>query len=99
TGWGTRAGIGDASAATAAMDAEAQRNEKPPANNNNPYGRQEFPSEPYSPFRDQSPSPFSDVQTPNTATPAYSSRQQGGLGGVRRRAGDEEVEMQVGYAR
>ncbi|KAG6844833.1 hypothetical protein H0H87_003264 [Tephrocybe sp. NHM501043] len=99
TGWGTRAGIGDASAATAAMD---QQNEKQPTNNNsnNPYQQQQYsagddlrsPSEPYSQYRDQSPSPFSDAQTP-----VYSSRAQ--AGGMRRRGADEEVEMQVGYAR
>lgn len=91
TGWGTRAGIGDASAATAAMDAN---NEK--SINNNPYQQQ---ADSYhnlqnalSPFRDQAPpSPYHD--TPAT-TPIYASRATGN------RRGDEEgLEMQVGYAR
>ncbi|KAG6818688.1 hypothetical protein H0H93_002793, partial [Arthromyces matolae] len=115
TGWGTRAGIGDASAATAAMD---QQNEKQlqqdhgdvnnnNSNNNYPYrqgagGLSSQNEPPYSAYRDQSPSPFDETPP----TPIYSSRAQGqggaggaGGGGMRRRGADEEMEMQVGYAR
>lgn len=92
TGWGTRAGVGDAAAATAAAEAEAKEKEKVsnyPYNHSQP-GRSasmDLPptpgyQTPLSPFRDTPPSPF------------------GGNGG-RRRGDDELVEMQdgVGYAR
>lgn len=101
TGWGTRAGIGDASAATAAADADTNRNEKSAANN--PYNQpsyQQQPSQQLSPFRDQaSPSPYRDSPTPSTATPVYTSQTQQ-KGQMRRRGDfDDGVEMQVGYAR
>lgn len=92
TGWGTRAGIGDASAATAAMDAS---NEK--AANNNPYQQRAADpfsnsQSPLSPFRDQGPpTPYQD--NPAT-TPIYAARS-----GAPRRGDEEGHEMQVGYAR
>lgn len=71
TGWGTRAGIGDASAATAAM-AEQDSNRlqektaaaNSPYSNNNPYEQPQPQAYPYqqaqdSPFRDEM-SPFRD---------------------------------------
>jgi hypothetical protein len=90
TGWGTRAGIGDIGAATAAIDAG---NEKA---GNNPYsqhaGAFNNSQNPLSPFRDQAPlSPYRD--SPGS-TLAYSNR-----GIVNRRRDEEGVEMQVGYAR
>ncbi|KAG6868200.1 hypothetical protein C0993_006341 [Termitomyces sp. T159_Od127] len=87
TGWGTRAGIGDASAATAAME---QQNEKQANdnNNNNPYRRPASPNEPFAQYRDQTPSPFSE-------TPIYATRSQSGHGSTRKK---DEVEMQVGFA-
>jgi len=100
TGWGTRAGIGDASAATAAADADNQRMENEKVSNH-PY-RQAPPynapsgNEPLSPFRDQTPSPFRD--SPSSATPIHSARTTGGQAG-RRGEQEEAVEMQVGYAK
>lgn len=87
TGWGTRAGIGDASAATAAME---QQNEKQvnDNNNNDPYRRPLSPNESFAQYRDQTPSPFSE-------TPIYAARSQSGHGGTRKK---DEVEMQVGFA-
>ncbi|KXN85843.1 Hyaluronan synthase 3 [Leucoagaricus sp. SymC.cos] len=91
TGWGTRAGIGDASAATAAMD----NNEKA-AGVNNVYQQRADPytnsQNPLSPFRDQAPpSPYQD--NPSSA-PIYAARPEGN-----RRGEEEGMEMQVGYAR
>lgn len=90
TGWGTRAGIGDIAAATAAIDAG---NEKA---GNNPYsqpaGAFSNSQHPLSPFRDQVPlSPYRD--TPGS-TLSYSNR-----GNANRRTDEEGVELQVGYAR
>jgi hypothetical protein len=94
TGWGTRSGIGDASAATAAAEAEARNNEKL-----RHYQR------PLSPFRDTSPAPDSHFQT--SATPHYNSgtraEQQAGRGQMRRRGDYDDssdiVDMRTGYAR
>jgi hypothetical protein len=62
TGWGTRAGIGDAAAATAALDRQAEEK-----NNhiNNPYQRQSRHSSDTagSPFKDLPPSPYHDEPT------------------------------------
>jgi hypothetical protein len=102
TGWGTRAGIGDASAATAAADAE---NEKSAAANNHnlklnhPYQQQQYrlptplSSDSLSPFRDPPPSSYRDL-------PPIQTGRLGQQGSMRRRGDHEEVvEMQVGYAR
>jgi hypothetical protein len=113
TGWGTRAGIGDASAATAALDDQDQMDEKNNAANNPYTHRQQYSAgsnaNDASPFMDQpspyspQPSPYRDDPTmPNTAVPVYASRHTGRKASVsqrRRPAEDDGVEMQVGYAR
>lgn len=112
TGWGTRAGIGDASAATAAMAAQdkLQHNEKSVPNgshmhhSNNPY-RIQLPFSPNtdsaSPFRDDPPSPYRDKpSTPISAVPVYATRHTGRKASLsqRRRPVEDEVEMQFGHA-
>jgi len=87
TGWGTRAGIGDVSVATAAID----NNEKA-AGSGTLYQQRSEPFDnsqiPLSPFRDQvTPSPYQDDPS------VYMAR----VGGIRR--GEEGAEMQVGFAR
>ncbi|KJA15479.1 glycosyltransferase family 2 protein [Hypholoma sublateritium FD-334 SS-4] len=98
TGWGTRAGIGDASAATAALDAQDKIQEE-----EKHHG---YPQSEPSPFRDQ-PSPYRDFPSPSPDSNAagangYATRHTGRKESVsqqRRRGGDDEVEMQVGFAR
>jgi cellulose synthase/poly-beta-1,6-N-acetylglucosamine synthase-like glycosyltransferase len=113
TGWGTRAGIGDASAATAALAAQDKLNDEKNNAANNPYLHRPqysggnandaslFMDQP-SPYTAQ-PSPYrDDPPTPNTAVPVYASRHTGRQSSVsqrRRPAEDDGVEMQVGYAR
>ncbi|RDB16242.1 hypothetical protein Hypma_003098 [Hypsizygus marmoreus] len=108
TGWGTRAGIGDASAATAAMEAE-QRQENEKANANNPYHQQQQryqppPSgygEPMSPFRDQqTPSPLA-IHRPrrHPRTRVHVAATAGAWCEAESRARGGCGEMQVGYAR
>lgn len=118
TGWGTRAGIGDASAATAALDAqdkiqEEEKHHGYPQSGAAQRQRQSYgggealtsPPEP-SPFRDQ-PSPYRDFPSPSPDSSAagangYATRHTGRKESVshqRRRGGDDEVEMQVGFAR
>ena len=90
TGWGTRAGIGDVSVATAAIDnnekavgSGALYHQRPESFNNSQI--------PLSPFRDQAtPSPYQDDPS---QTPVYMAR----VGGIRR--GEEGAEIQVGFAR
>ena len=90
TGWGTRAGIGDVSVATAAIDnnekavgSGALYHQRPESFNNSQI--------PLSPFRDQvTPSPYQDDPS---QTPVYMAR----VGGIRR--GEEGAEIQVGFAR
>ncbi|KAL0957056.1 hypothetical protein HGRIS_003154 [Hohenbuehelia grisea] len=90
TGWGTRAGIGDASAATAAMDAN---NNASPNEKSGPYNQPSY-AQPQ-PYYAQPPnsnnvslSPFAD----RTEVPAYVAQRQRGDRG-------DDVELQVGYAK
>jgi len=103
TGWGTRAGIGDASAATAALAAQDRENEKN-ANggpSNGPYQR---PSYLYNNSDSQIAPPLdTSVYRDNPNTPVYSSRSTtNGIGNVnmrRSRGENEALEMQSGLAR
>jgi len=83
TGWGTRAGIGDASAATAAAaEADSARLQEKTAAANSPYGAGYSNNNPYqqpqsqayqsqdSPFRDEL-SPFRDEAGPGGPTSPY----------------------------
>lgn len=114
TGWGTRAGIGDASAATAAMD---NLNTPQQEKGLSPYAMpmqqpvpQSYNAQPFNAHPDQQlsqriphvpqVSPFADNQfsyeMDSPQTPIYASRSRS-----QRRGGDhdEEMEMQVGFAR
>jgi hypothetical protein len=108
TGWGTRAGIGDASAATAAAD--KLNDEKPGARAGfDPSHRGMLHSdgnESSSPFRDH----FRDQPSPYNGSPLHLDTSMGSAGEfrpIRRRGADEEsggLEMQLtpvrmGYAR
>ncbi|KAF8965549.1 glycosyltransferase family 2 protein [Flammula alnicola] len=100
TGWGTRAGIGDASAATAALAAQDKMQDE---KNNNPYQQQRsYSVNEASPFADE-PSPYrDDPNTPSSATPIFSTRHTGrkaSVGHRRRAVEDDGVELQVGFAR
>ena len=100
TGWGTRTGIGDAAAATAAL--ERQNNEK----NNNPYQQQPYSATNNTPYpfqfsNDHPPSPYHDE--PMTNTPVYASRHTPRMRSLssRRKPKEDEggVEMQTALAR
>jgi len=100
TGWGTRAGIGDAAAATAALDRQAEEK-----NNhiNNPYQRQSRHSSDTagSPFKDLPPSPYHDEPTHTPAyhyTTKHSHTPRNRSLSSRRRPTDE-VELQTAFAR
>lgn len=107
TGWGTRTGIGDASAATAAADRMNEKDNEhrrdtihlQPPPKHNPYNRRDY---------NQSDMSLSDVQTPTTSTPIYSQRAgnnthaRGESVQVRRRPAEDDtgsLEMQIGYAK
>ncbi|KAF7309651.1 hypothetical protein MIND_00336200 [Mycena indigotica] len=100
TGWGTRAGIGDASAATAAAaEADNARLQEKTAAANAPYDYQQQPyhhqqshdspfGDEMSPFRDDTPggqSPYRDNTSDEGATPVYAARARS------QRRGDYEV--------
>ncbi len=87
TGWGTRAGIGDASAATAAMDNMGTPNEKAAPSYNPSQQPQPYYSQPPN-SNNISLSPFSD----RNEVPAYSQRGQSPY----QQGGDD---MQMGYAK
>jgi hypothetical protein len=113
TGWGTRAGIGDASAATAAMAAQDKRqqdekvgNGGPIQNSNNPYQQRPYSthnnSDSDSPFRDQQQPSYQDHPSALfSATPVYATRHTARKASLsqRRRPAENEVELEVGYAR
>ncbi|KAJ2921667.1 hypothetical protein H1R20_g15427, partial [Candolleomyces eurysporus] len=75
TGWGTRAGIGDASAATAALDRMNEKESAAGGPNSGNGGLQPSNNNPYA-NRAHNHSDLSlddDPRTPNTATPIYNS--------------------------
>ncbi|RXW15837.1 hypothetical protein EST38_g10018 [Candolleomyces aberdarensis] len=114
TGWGTRAGIGDASAATAALDRQNQ-NEKEAGGLGSGNGGLQASNNPYA-NRTHNHSDLSlddDPRTPNTATPIYNANNNGAYDQrpahvrgnsvtTRRRPAEDDtgsLEMQVGFAR
>ena len=101
TGWGTRAGIGDAAAATAALDRQAEEKND---HTNNPFRRQSHHSGEVtvsSPFKDVPPSPYRDEPTQTLAyhyTTKHSHTPRNRSLSNRRRPTDE-LELQTSVAR
>ena len=102
TGWGTRAGIGDAAAATAALDRQAEEKTN---HINNPYQKQTHPprngdntTSSYNISKDLPPSPYRDepAQTPVYHYRKHSSRNRSQSN---RRRPTDEVELQTAIGR